>query len=111
MDPPSASNQSLQETDDYLFLDARAPRHVGLGMSSSANSTPGSGTGGTTGRTRRMAFNEGIVFVVGGAGYVEFGNLSEWAARAGKRMTYGGTEIVDPSAFVEILHELGRSRT
>ena len=109
MDPPSASNQSLQATDDYLFLDPRAPRHAGLGLSSStAGSAPG---GGASGRTRRMAFNEGLVFVVGGAGYVEYGNLSEWAAGTGKRVTYGGTEIIDPSGFVEVLQELGRSKT
>jgi hypothetical protein len=56
-----------------------------------------------------MAFSDGMVFVVGGAGYVEYGNLTEWAGRTGKRVTYGGTEILDPGRFVGILEELGTS--
>lgn len=110
MDPSSASTQSLQETDEYLFLDPRAPRHAGLGISGPGVGGGGGGTGaGSSGRSRRMQFNEGIVFMVGGAGYVEFGNLGEWAARTGKRVTYGGTEILDPAAFVSMLGELGKS--
>ena len=104
MDSSSASTQSLQETDDYLFLDPRAPRHVGLGLAGGAG-----GAGGGSGRSRRMQFNEGIVFVVGGAGYVEYGNLEEWATRTGKKVTYGGTDLMDPSSFVDVLEELGKS--
>ena len=102
MDSSAASNQSLQETDDYLFLDPRAPRHAHAGM-------PGAPGSSGAGRGRRMAFAEGIVFVVGGAGYVEFGNLEEWAARTGKKVTYGGTEIVDPATFVKVLEGLGKA--
>ncbi|CAK5277772.1 unnamed protein product [Mycena citricolor] len=100
MDSASASNSSLQETDDFLFLDPRAPRTSAIG--------PGGigGSGAGTGRSRRMAFAESVVFVVGGAGYVEYGNLEEWAAKTGKRVTYGGTDIVDPSAFIRILEGL-----
>jgi sec1 family domain-containing protein 1 len=104
MDSSAASNQSLQETDEYLFLDPRAPRNASLGLSGGANA---GGTG--SGRARRMAFSESVVFVVGGAGYVEYGNLEEWAGRTGKRVTYGGTEILDPGGFVEILEDLGKS--
>ena len=100
MDSSGASTQSLQETDEYVFLDPRAPRNAGPGAAST-------GAGGV-GRARRMAFVEGIVFVVGGAGYVEYGNLRDWAANAGKRVTYGGTEIVDPGGFVRMLEELGK---
>ena len=99
MDSSSASNQSLQETDDYVFLDPRASRNAG--------GYP-SGTGVGVGRAKRMAFNDGIVFVVGGAGYVEYGNLEEWAEKTGKRVTYGGTEIVDPGGFLSILQGLGQ---
>ncbi|KAF8640441.1 hypothetical protein AX17_000106 [Amanita inopinata Kibby_2008] len=102
MDSSSASNQSLQETDDYIFLDPRAPRHVHTGM-------PGAPSSSGITRGRRMAFAEGVVFVVGGAGYVEYGNLEEWAARAGKKIAYGGTEIVDPGGFVKLLEGLGKS--
>jgi hypothetical protein len=102
MDSSAASNQSLQETDDYLFLDPRAPRHTHAGM-------PGAPGSSGAGRGRRMAFAEGTVFVVGGAGYVEFGNLEEWAARTGKKVTYGGTEIIDPATFVKVLEGLGKA--
>lgn len=107
MDSSAASNQSLQETDDYIFLDPRAPRHTGLGLSGGPGG-PGGGASGT-GRAKRMAFAEGMVFIVGGAGYIEYGNLEEWATKTGKRVTYGGTEIIDPGAFVSILQDLGRS--
>ncbi|KIJ65059.1 hypothetical protein HYDPIDRAFT_27790 [Hydnomerulius pinastri MD-312] len=107
MDSSAASNQSLQETDEYIFLDPRAPRHAqGLGISGGAGG-PGAGASGP-GRARRMAFGEGMVFVVGGASYVEYGNLEEWAGKTGKRLTYGGTEIVDPGGFVGVLEDLGK---
>ncbi|KAG6873837.1 hypothetical protein C0995_010449 [Termitomyces sp. Mi166 len=102
MDSSSASNQSLQETDEYIFLDPRALRHIHAGLPGAA------GSSGTT-KGRRMAFAEGIVFMVGGAGYVEYGNLEEWANRTGKRVTYGGTDIVDPGGFIQTLRDLGRT--
>ncbi|KAH8099277.1 Sec1-like protein [Cristinia sonorae] len=106
MDSSSASNQSLQETDEYLFLDPRAPRNPNAGLGISG---VGAGVGGAAnGRARRMTFNDAIVFVVGGAGYVEYGNLEEWAKKTGKRVTYGGTEILDPGGFVRILEGLGK---
>ncbi|KIJ37391.1 hypothetical protein M422DRAFT_33728 [Sphaerobolus stellatus SS14] len=102
MDSASASTQSLQETDDYIFLDPRAPRASAYG--------PGVGTGGQSQKGRRMAFNDGIVFMVGGASYVEYGNLGEWTKRTGKRVTYGGTEILDPGGFLSILGRLGEEQ-
>ena len=93
MDPASANNQALTETDDYIFLDPRLPR---------------SGAGGA--RAKRMAFQEGVVFIVGGAGYVEYGNLEEWAKRSGRKITYGGTEILDPGSFVKVLERLGKGQ-
>ncbi|CCL98104.1 uncharacterized protein FIBRA_00098 [Fibroporia radiculosa] len=109
MESSAASNQSLQETDDYLFLDPRASRNANTGLGISGVSAPGGGAGSASGRTKRMAFVEGTVFVVGGAGYVEYGNLEEWAKRTGKRVTYGGTEILDPGGFVQVLEELGKA--
>jgi hypothetical protein len=102
MDPSSASTTALQDTDDYLFLDPRQPRTMAAG-------------GATKGK--RMVFNEGIVFVVGGGGYVEYTNLLEWVGRSaggpggaggagGKKICYGSTEIVDPEAFVDVLADL-----
>lgn len=58
-----------------------------------------------------MAFQDGVVFMVGGAGYVEYGNLEEWASKTGKRITYGGTEIWDPEGFVTVLQELGKTQS
>lgn len=100
MDSSAASNQSLAETDEYVFLDPRAPRHVQL---------PGGAGSSGVGRARRMAFNDAIIFIVGGAGYVEYGNLEEWANKSGKRVTYGGTDIVDPNSFVTQLQVLGKT--
>ncbi|EEB93973.1 hypothetical protein MPER_07299, partial [Moniliophthora perniciosa FA553] len=103
MDSSAASNTSLAETDEYIFLDPRAPKNQHQPQ------YPGAGGSGGGQRARRMAFNESVVFVVGGAGYVEYGNLEEWAGKTGKRVTYGGTEIVDPGGFVEILEGLGKA--
>lgn len=104
MDSSAGSNQALQETDDYIFLDPRAPRNVNIGL-------PGVPGSSGMSKGRRMAFVEGMVFIVGGAGYVEYGNLEEWAGKTGKRVTYGGTEIVDPGSFVKVLEGLGRGAT
>jgi hypothetical protein len=56
-----------------------------------------------------MTYAEGMVFVVGGACYVEFGNLEEWAKKSNRRIIYGGTEIVDPGSFIQTLEVLGKS--
>ncbi|KAE8543693.1 hypothetical protein D1P53_000409 [Cryptococcus gattii VGV] len=88
MDPASASGQALQDTDDYLFFDPKTSRaRPGAGAGGAAGGTGtgtgaggGGGTGGTGGRNQ---FSEGVVFVVGGGGYVEYGNLMDWASRSG----------------------------
>ncbi|CAD6590778.1 MAG: Vesicle trafficking between the ER and Golgi, partial [Tremellales sp. Tagirdzhanova-0007] len=98
MEPSTAASQALQDTDEYLLFDPRATRSRGPNQSSRG----------------RSQYQESIVFVVGGGGYVEYGNLMEWAARSsrdggggGKRVTYGSTEILNPTAFVKTLAELG----
>lgn len=96
MDSSAASNQSLQETDEYVMLDPRAPRNA-----PTAARVP----------VRRSQFTEGIVFVVGGAGYVEYGNLEEWASKTGRHVTYGGTEIWDPEGFVSALRDLSKAQS
>ncbi|OCF79126.1 hypothetical protein I204_01072 [Kwoniella mangroviensis CBS 8886] len=97
MDPSTAATQALQDTDDYLFFDPRASR----------GRNP---VGGSTGKGRQQ-YSESVVFVVGGGGYVEYGNLMEWANRkeggGNKKITYGSTEILNPTAFVKTLAELG----
>lgn len=94
MDPTVASTASLQTTDDYLFLDPRAPR--------ASNSKP-----------KRMTFTTGTAFVVGGGSYVEYTNLTEWANKVGpasstRRIAYGSTEIVEPVEFLNILRLLAQ---
>ncbi len=97
MEPSAASTQALQDTDDYLLFDPRATR---------SRIPQGKG---------RMQFQDGVVFVVGGGGYVEYTNLMEWASNksgregmgAGKKVTYGSTEIMTPSSFIRVLGDLG----
>lgn len=91
MDPASASSQALQDTDDYLFFDPKTsrarPGHAGAGGGGGggAGGAGGGGAGGGAGGPGggRSQFSEGVVFVVGGGGYVEYGNLMDWANRSG----------------------------
>ncbi|KGB75779.3 hypothetical protein CNBG_1617 [Cryptococcus deuterogattii R265] len=86
MDPASASSQALQDTDDYLFFDpktSRARPGAGAGAGPGAGYAGNTATGGTGGAGGRHQFSEGVVFVVGGGGYVEYGNLMDWANRSG----------------------------
>jgi len=106
MDPATATTQALQDTDDYLLFDPKATR---------SRAAPQSG-----GKSR-MQFGESIVFVVGGGGYVEYTNLLEWAQQRGgkdrdgaslgqgKKVTYGSTEIMTPTAFLKVMSDLGQS--
>jgi hypothetical protein len=108
MDPAAASTKALQDTDDYLYFDPKATRSRTMGGQQSAGKN-------------RMQFNESIVFVVGGGGYVEYGNLMEWAAGKrdregtsgagagglGRKVTYGSTEIMTPASFLQVLADLG----
>lgn len=121
MDPASASSQALQDTDDYLIFDPKTSRARPGGAGAATPTGAGAGTG-------RNQFSEGIVFVVGGGGYVEYGNLMDWANRSagaggggardgardggvsgqgGRRITYGSTEILNPERFLKCLQELG----
>ena len=96
MDPAAASSPLLQTTDDYVFLDPKAAR--------SGFAKP-----------KRMAFSVGTAFVVGGASYVEYTNLVEWAGGkakgatgTAKKITYGSTEIIEPEQFLGVLRSLSR---
>ncbi|CEH13656.1 sly1 vesicle trafficking sec1-like protein [Ceraceosorus bombacis] len=107
LDPNSASNQVRQEVEDWLSFDM-APRRGRATAGSAAQTGAGS--------------KDAIVFVVGGGSYVEYANLQEYAARtartqpansayptpgnSARRITYGSTEILTPSAFVGALANL-----
>jgi len=68
-----------------------------------------------------MQFGEAVVFMVGGGGYVEYTNLLEWAQQRGakdrdgasvgqgKKVTYGSTEIMTPTAFLNVMSQLGQN--
>ncbi|EMR09704.1 hypothetical protein PNEG_01891 [Pneumocystis murina B123] len=84
---PTSSN--ISRTEDYLYFDPQNHQ---------VQQNP----------IRRQQFNEAIVFMVGGGNYLEYGNLLDWAARypgTKKRIIYGSSELLSPSAF---LNELSR---
>ena len=93
MDPQASQSytSSTSLTDDYLYFDPR--------------------TRNAQKPARGQSFGEAVVFMVGGGNYVEYGNLLDWcdrqkAAGRDKRVIYGASEIVSPTAFVS---ELSRS--
>ncbi|KAK4537742.1 hypothetical protein CDCA_CDCA14G3767 [Cyanidium caldarium] len=54
------------------------------------------------------SFREAVVFLVGGGCYAEYQNLREHF-HDGRRIMYGATEMVSPTAFLQQLSELGGS--
>jgi hypothetical protein len=95
MESSAASNQSLQETDDYLFLDPRGSRGAtGLGLSDVGGMGLGgaAGTGGSgTGRTRRMAFSEGRCLLLE---VLDMSSTGTW--RSGLRRLVRGLHMAEP---------------
>jgi sec1 family domain-containing protein 1 len=80
-------------TDDYLYFDPKATR------------------GSLTRPPKRNAYDEAIIFTIGGGNYFEFGNIQDWIARNGgnKRVIYGSTDLCSPQSFLEECANLGRS--
>ncbi|QKX57538.1 uncharacterized protein TRUGW13939_04655 [Talaromyces rugulosus] len=96
MDPQSASSSAIAKTESYLYFDPRSANARGAMPTSSSARTqqPGStassaavGINASFGQ-RRQAFNEAIVFTVGGGSMEEYGNLQEWVERTN---TSGGS--------------------
>jgi hypothetical protein len=85
-------------TADYLYFDPKYPHK------------------GTPRRTK--AFQEAIVFMVGGGNYLEFQNLKEYAESANtkeggfgkKSIIYGTTEMLTGEQFLKQLSQLGNSQ-
>jgi hypothetical protein len=106
LEPSSASSQALQETENWLMLDIQGRR------GGRAGPTPMTASGFNANASVASAGKrDAIVFVVGGGSYVEYCNLMEWNARnaihqSARRITYGATEILTPSAFVHALGNL-----
>jgi hypothetical protein len=109
MEPTSASQQAVHDTEDYLYFDPKSGRSRGAASGASAKS--------------KASFSDALVFLVGGGSYVEYSDLLEYAARAStaqgvnagyaagpgkKRITYGSTEILKPKEFLAVLSASGR---
>ncbi|KAF7117352.1 hypothetical protein CNMCM5793_006101 [Aspergillus hiratsukae] len=139
MDPASASSSAIAKTENYLYFDPRSANARGAIPPASAARNPQApgalggmerGTSATFGQ-RRQAFNEAIVFTVGGGSMDEYGNLQDWVRqtsgqpgdgtgagiRAGagtmggarRRVVYGSTDLMNANEFLmESLSKLGR---
>ena len=135
MDPSAASSSAIAKTENYLYFDPRSANARGAMPPASASRNQqmsgsmggsGPGTGASFGQ-RRQAFNEAIVFTVGGGSMDEYGNLQDWVqrtsgqqadgsgARAGagpgnkRRVIYGSTDLMNAHDFLsESLGKLGR---
>uniref|UniRef100_A0A8R1HSR0 Sec1 family domain-containing protein 1 n=1 Tax=Caenorhabditis japonica TaxID=281687 RepID=A0A8R1HSR0_CAEJA len=61
-------------------------------------------------QTRQHPAHDLILFVVGGGNYVEYQNLVDYGKRKNlARVTYGCTELVNPTQFCDQLTRLGRA--
>jgi hypothetical protein len=134
MDPTAASSSAIAKTENYLYFDPRSANARGAMPPASASrgqqmpgGVQGPGTGATFGQ-RRQAFNEAIVFTVGGGSMDEYGNLQDWVARTSgpqadgaaaanrsaaagvrRRVVYGSTDLMNASEFLsDSLIPLGR---
>lgn len=136
MDPSAASSSAIAKTENYLYFDPRSANARGAMPPASASrnqqmpgtmGSTGPGTGATFGQ-RRQAFNEAIVFTVGGGSMDEYGNLQDWVKRTSgqtgadssasatrtpagvrRRVVYGSTALMNASEFLsDSLAPLGR---
>ncbi|OJJ44418.1 hypothetical protein ASPZODRAFT_18608 [Penicilliopsis zonata CBS 506.65] len=132
MDPASASSSAIAKTENYLYFDPRSANARGAMPPAAAARNPqmpgalgssGPGTGASFGQ-RRQAFNEAIVFTVGGGSMDEYGNLQDWVLRTNgqggadgrplsginrRRVVYGSTELMNANEFLQdALAKLGK---
>ncbi|KAI2898849.1 hypothetical protein CBS76997_830 [Aspergillus niger] len=136
MDPTSASSSAIAKTESYLYFDPRSANARGAMPPASASrnaqgqslNSSGPGMSATFGQ-RRQAFNEAIVFTVGGGSMDEYGNLQDWVSRTSgqpgadgagaanrgvhgapkRRVVYGSTDLMNARDFLtESLAKLGR---
>ncbi|CAO0789793.1 unnamed protein product [Mucor circinelloides] len=89
MTPPQ---NEASKASDYLYFDPKVSKN---------SRSP---------RQHKVAFQEAIVFVVGGGNYVEYQNLQELATQNNgkKKITYGSTDILSPHQFLDQLATLGK---
>lgn len=94
MDPNNAPANSIQITDDYLYLDPKL-------------------RGGHSKPPKRQSYKDSIVFVVGGGNYIEYQNLQELCQSHNpqssiKNIIYGSSDIITAEEFLKECTELGR---
>uniref|UniRef100_A0A5S6R489 Sec1 family domain containing 1 n=1 Tax=Trichuris muris TaxID=70415 RepID=A0A5S6R489_TRIMR len=80
--------KSNADVDDYLYFDPKLLKD-----------------GPPIGQKSRAAFNEAIVFMIGGGTYAEYQNLLDY--RKSKRIVFGCTELVNGAQFLDQLTRLG----
>ncbi|CAD6931330.1 unnamed protein product [Tilletia caries] len=127
LDPRAGTSLAQSRSGTGTPSSGAASRTERMGLSVAAAQAAAGGAGGPS---KRQTFSHGIVFVIGGGNYVEYANLQEYAARTaqgavaagmggpggvgvgggagGARITYGATEIMSPSDFVQALAGLSR---
>ncbi|KAL5036522.1 hypothetical protein BDV3_005198 [Batrachochytrium dendrobatidis] len=81
--------------DDFLYLDPKTTR---------------SGAASRQQPKNKVAFQEAIVFVIGGGNYLEYQNLLDYTQRSNlvkKKIIYGSTELLTAKEFIEQINLLG----
>lgn len=132
MDPQNASSSAIAKTENYLYFDPRNAHARGTMPPASQVRNQGTGLpGALNGMSRgieasfgqkRQAYNEAIVFTVGGGSMDEYGNLQDWAKRTSgahnaniaqrRKIVYGSTELMNAEDFLtKELARLGREST
>ncbi|PHZ10055.1 Sec1-like protein [Rhizopus microsporus ATCC 52813] len=88
MSPPP---NEASKASDYLYFDPKVSKN---------SKNP---------RQHKIAFQEAIVFIVGGGNYLEYQNLQELATQnnSKRKIIYGSTEILSPHQFLNQLATLG----
>ena len=83
--------KSTTEVENYRYFDPKLSRTI----------DPGAGRS-------KLPYNDAIVFVVGGGNYMEYHNLMDYVKnKTGKRVSYGCSELLNASQFLNQLSMLG----
>lgn len=86
--------RSNAEIDDYIYLDPKLMK------------------GSEMMPRNRAAFQDAVVFIVGGGNYIEYQNLVDYvrqkqSSNVTKRIIYGSTTLINAEQFVKQLTALG----
>ncbi|KAJ1650415.1 Vesicle trafficking between the ER and Golgi [Dispira simplex] len=94
--PAGAVSGSAFGTEDYLYLDPKQTKRGALASSGARLARP------------KVSYSDVVVFVVGGGNYLEYQNLQQFAQTSvpPKSITYGATEICNPTQFLQQLAAL-----